>query len=188
MASDRSETPVGLRDVPLRVDEPDRIAAARYHDQAFYDMEVEHFWPHVWQMACRLEEIPEAGDFVEYSNVGQSVIVVRNAEGGVNAFHNACRHRGVQLAQDRGNVRSGFVCPFHGWCYDLEGANTFVYSPDHFRDENIDPAELNLRPCRVETWGGSAYINHDDDAAPLRESLEPFATAMDAFNAHEMRI
>ena len=151
-------------------------------------MECEHFWPHVWQMACRLEEIPEAGDFVEYSNVGKSVIVVRNREGGVNAFHNACRHRGVQLAQDRGNVRNGFVCPFHGWCYDISGENMFIYSPDHFREANLDPGELNLQPCRVETWGGMAFINHDDTAPPLRDSLEPFATAMDAFNADQMRI
>ncbi len=177
-----------LRDVPLRVTQRDQIPVERYYDQEFYDLELEHFWPRVWQMACRLEEIPELGDYVEYSNVGKSVIVVRNREGGVNAFHNACRHRGVQLAQDRGNVANGFICPFHGWCYDLEGVNTFVYSPDHFRDDNIDPADLNLAPCRVETWGGMAYINHDDGAAPLRESLEPFATAMDAFNAEHMRI
>ncbi len=182
------DNPEARREVPFKVVERDRIDARRYYDQGFYDREVEHLWPHVWQMACRLEEIPERGDFVEYTNVGKSVIVVRNGDGGVSAFHNACRHRGVQVAQDRGNVRNGFVCPFHGWCYDLDGVNTFVYSPDHFRDANLDPVELNLKPCRVDTWGGCAFINHDDDAPPLRESLEPFATAMDAFNAHEMRI
>ncbi len=183
-SSPNSELPLN---VPYRITEPDRIPAERYYDQEFYDLECERFWPHVWQMACRLEEIPEPGDYVEYSNVGQSVIVVRNAKGGVNAFQNACRHRGVQLVQKRGNVRNGFTCPFHGWCYDMEGANTFVYSPDHFRDENLDPAELNLVPCRVDTWGGCAFINHDNDAPPLRESLEPFATNMDAFNADQMR-
>ncbi|MGI9621589.1 MAG: aromatic ring-hydroxylating oxygenase subunit alpha [Acidimicrobiales bacterium] len=181
-------SPAGRRNVPLAVTDRDRIPASRYYDQEFFDLEREHFWPHVWQMACRLEEIPEPGDFVEYANVGKSVIVIRNAAGGVNAFHNACRHRGVQLVQDRGNVKNGFICPFHGWCYDLEGVNTFVYSPDHFREENLDPAELNLAPCRVDTWGGMAFINHDDDAPPLRQSLEPFATAMDAFNADQMRI
>ncbi len=188
MATSNNIQAKALRDVPLRVIEPDRIAAARYYDQDFFDMECEHFWPHVWQMACRLEEIPEPGDFVEYTNVGKSVVVVRNRDGGVNAFHNACRHRGVQLAVDRGNVRNGFICPFHGWCYDLEGTNTFIYSPDHFSEHNLNPDELNLTPCRVDTWGGMAYINHDNDAPPLRESLEPFATAMDAFNSDQMRI
>jgi len=31
----------------------------------------------VWQMACRLEEIPKPGDFVEYEILDQSIIVVR---------------------------------------------------------------------------------------------------------------
>jgi Rieske 2Fe-2S family protein len=181
-------TPIAAeRDVPLRVTENDRIPAARYHDSTFFDLEAEHLWPHVWQMACRLDEIPNPGDFVEYTNLGRSVVVVRGHDGHVNAFHNACRHRGVQLAEDRGNAHNGFVCPFHGWCYGLDGANTFVYSPDHFRDEQLDPDELGLRPCRVDTWGGSAFINHDDDAPDLRASLEPFATSMDAFNPENMR-
>lgn len=187
MTNDRPDHEEARRTVPLPVTVPDRIPAARYHDQEYFDREVEHFWPHVWQMACRLEEIPGPGDFVEYSNVGASVIVVRARDGEVKAFHNACRHRGVALATGRGNVSDGFICPFHGWCYDLNGQNTFVYSPNHFRQENLDPAELNLRPCRVDTWGGMAFINHDDDAAPLRASLEPFASAMDAYNTEHMR-
>lgn len=176
------------RAVPFAVGPTDRVPAKRYHDQAFFDLEAEYLWPRVWQMACRLEEIPNAGDFVEYTNLGKSVIVVRNVDGEVNAFHNACRHRGVQLAVDRGCAKNGFVCPFHGWCYDLDGANTFVYSPDHFREENLVPDELNLRRCRVELWGGSAFINHDDDAPPLRDSLGPFAPAMEAFNVEDMRM
>ena len=63
-------------------------------------------------MACRLEEIPEVGDWVEYKNLDKSVIVV-NTKNGIKAFHNACRHRGVQLASGHGNCKTaGFICPF----------------------------------------------------------------------------
>ena len=41
---------------------PDRARKERYFDPDFYQMEVELLWPRVWQMACRLEEIPEPGD------------------------------------------------------------------------------------------------------------------------------
>lgn len=177
-----------MREVPLKIVDADRVPAARYHDQAFFDLECEHLWPRVWQMACRLDEIPNVGDFVEYENLGTSVIVVRTPGGGVSAFYNACRHRGLQLVQDRGCASSGFICPFHGWCYGLDGENTFVYSPELFRPENLEPSELSLRPCRVETWGGSAFVNHDPDAAPLRESLGPFAPAMEAFGVENMRV
>ena len=63
--------------VPWAVQAPDRIPKQRYYDPDFYALEAELFWPRVWQMACRLEEIPKAGDFVEYEIVDQSIIVVR---------------------------------------------------------------------------------------------------------------
>ena len=77
-------------------------------------MECELLWPRVWQMACRLEEIPDPGDFVEYGILDKSIIVVRVDSSTVRAYYNACRHRGVQLVKDRGSCASGFVCPFHG--------------------------------------------------------------------------
>ncbi len=135
MAEDRQIT----ANVPYAVTTPDRIPARRYYDREFYELECEQLWPRVWQMACRLEEIPNVGDFVEYKNIDQSVIVVRTAPDTVKAYHNACRHRGVTLVEDRGNCSSGFVCPLHGWCWGLDGASTWVYQPDLFSEAN-DPA------------------------------------------------
>ena len=81
------------RPVPFAVEIPDRIPKERYFDPDFYQLEVEHLWPRVWQMACRLEEIPAVGDFVEYEILDHSVIVARGGGGDVRAFQNACRHR-----------------------------------------------------------------------------------------------
>uniref|UniRef100_UPI0035CB2E9B aromatic ring-hydroxylating oxygenase subunit alpha n=1 Tax=uncultured Sphingomonas sp. TaxID=158754 RepID=UPI0035CB2E9B len=104
-----------LRDVPLQVTDAEKIPAKRYYDKAFFELEREKLWPHVWQMACRLEEIRNVGDYVEYRILDKSVIVVRT-KNGIKAFHNACRHRGVQLATGSGNCKTkGFICPFHGW-------------------------------------------------------------------------
>ena len=102
--------------VPWAVQAVDRIPKQRYYDTDFYALEAENFWPRVWQMACRLEEIPRPGDFVEYEILDQSLIVVRVDAETVRAYHNACRHRGVKLVEGRGNRRT-FVCPFHGWCW-----------------------------------------------------------------------
>jgi carnitine monooxygenase subunit len=167
---------------------PERIPARRYYDEAFYKLECERLWPRVWQMACRLEEIPEPGDFVEYKVLDKSVIIVRSKDGGVNAFHNACRHRGVKLAQGYGNCKvTGFRCPFHGWRYDMNGRNTFVFQSRLFSDENLDPADLSLRRCRVETWGAAAFINFDDNAPPLLECIEPFATVHSERHVEKMK-
>jgi glycine betaine catabolism A len=173
--------------VPHPMTRTDRVPAKRYYDPAFYAAEADHLWPRVWQMACFLAEIPNPGDFVTYEILDKSIIVVRIDDTTVRAFHNACRHRGVELVRGRGNARSGFTCPFHGWCYGLDGANTFIYQPDLFEKSNRCPEDLALPPCRVETWGPSAFVNLDEDAPPLRECLEPFASYHDAWKAELLR-
>jgi phenylpropionate dioxygenase-like ring-hydroxylating dioxygenase large terminal subunit len=173
--------------VPFAVEVVDRIPKERYRDPDFFALEAERLWPRVWQMACRLEQIPSPGDFAEYSILDDSVIVVRGDDGEVRAFQNACRHRGVRLVEGDGTTNSGFTCPFHGWCYALDGHNTFVPRGSTFNEHNLVPADLDLVPVRCETWGGCAWVNLDGRARPLRESIEPFATVMDAWHLDGMR-
>jgi len=183
-------------DNPLRIENPALIPAARYHDDEFYQLECERLWPNVWQMACRLEQIPEVGDWIEYSNVGKSVIVVRTKDG-VKAHQNHCRHRGVPIAGGQGNAegasahgncaKSGFICPFHGWRWNMDGECTFVYGRHLFDEDLLAKDDLALRPVRVETWGGCAFINHNSEAPSLRESLGPVLDRLEARGAGKLR-
>jgi len=173
--------------VPYAMEFPDRARKERYYDPDFYRMEADLLWPRVWQMACRLEEIPRPDDFVEYQILDQSVVVVRTDDLGVQAFQNTCRHRGVRIVEGRGRCESGFTCPFHGWCYGRDGKNTAVTQRRTFADHNLQPDDLDLVPVRCEVWGGCAWINLDDDAPPLRRCIEPFATTLDAWHVGSMR-
>jgi carnitine monooxygenase subunit len=183
--------------VPIAITDPERIPVKRYFDKEFYKLEVERLWPHVWQMACRLEQIPEVGDWIEYSNVGYSIIVVRTRDG-VKAFHNACRHRGVPFAGGttvdsthataHGNcAKTGFVCPFHGWRWNMDGENTLVYGKHLFSERQLDPDDVNLIPCRVETALGCAFINLDDDAPSFRETIGPLVERLEAHGVDHLR-
>jgi phenylpropionate dioxygenase-like ring-hydroxylating dioxygenase large terminal subunit len=172
--------------VPFAIEVPDRIPKQRYYDPEFFRLEAERLWPRVWQMACRLEEIPNVHDFVEYEILDQSVIVV-HTEAGVVALQNACRHRGVRVVQGRGTCERGFTCPFHGWCYAADGTNTVVTSKRSFSEHNLQAGDLDLVPVRCETWGGCAWINLDADAPPLRQCIEPVATILDAWEVDSMR-
>ena len=175
--------------VPYAMDPafPDRVPKERYFDPDFFQMEAELLWPRVWQMACRLEEIPQPHDFVEYEFLDQSIVVVRTDDRGVTAFQNACRHRGVKVVEGRGTCEGGFTCPFHGWCYDPDGANTAIPRRKTFAEHNLQPDDINLVPVRCEVWGGCAWINLDDDAPPLRKSIEPAATVLDAWKVESLR-
>jgi phenylpropionate dioxygenase-like ring-hydroxylating dioxygenase large terminal subunit len=173
--------------IPHEVVVSDRIPKERYYDSAFFALEAERLWPRVWQMACRLEEIPGARDFVEYEVLDRSVVVVRTSETEVAAYENACRHRGVKVIEGCGTLKSGFTCPFHGWCYGLDGKNTFVSRAKSFSEHNLEPGAIDLVPVRCELWGGCAWINLDPDAPPLRNCIEPFATILDAWKVESMR-
>ncbi len=181
-------TIAALASVPFRVADPEFIPAERYYDEAFFKLENEKLWPHVWQMACRLEEIPEVGDYTVYTLLAHSVILIHTKDG-VKAFKNACRHRGLRLAHGPGNCATdGFTCPFHGWQWNAEGENTFVFGRHFFDEKVLDRAEIDLVPVRVEFWAGCAFINFDDDAPGLRESLGPVAERMDSRHADKLKM
>ena len=173
--------------VPYAMEYPDRAPKERYYDADFFAMEAELLWPRVWQMACRLEEIPQPHDFVEYEILDQSIVVLRTDDMGVRAFQNTCRHRGVRLVEGQGTCERGFTCPFHGWCYGLDGKNTYVSRAKSFAEHNLQPDDIDLVPVQCETWGGCAWINLDANAPPLRQSIEPFATIFDVWKVESLR-
>ena len=186
--SSSKKTAAVAKGVPFAISDPEKIPAKRYYDEDFYKLENEKLWMHAWQMACRLEQIQNVGDWIEYKILDKSVIIVR-AKSGVKAFHNACRHRGVPVAEGtHGNCETkGFICPFHGWRYNLEGKNTFVYGKHMFSEDVLDQAELALVPCRLEEWGGCVFINFDNDAKSLRENLGPLAENLDAHGIADLK-
>jgi phenylpropionate dioxygenase-like ring-hydroxylating dioxygenase large terminal subunit len=182
-----AETNRAFADVPFAVKVPDRLPKERYFDEGFFQLEAQRLWPRVWQMACRLEEIPRPRDFAEYRILDQSVIVLRTDDMGVAAFQNACRHRGFKLVEGHGTCERGFVCGFHGWSYGPDGTNLGVTRRSTFAAHNLDPAELNLRPVRCEVWGGCAWVNFDLNAPPLRDCIEPTASTLDAWKVESLR-
>jgi nitrite reductase/ring-hydroxylating ferredoxin subunit len=189
MAITEDRRPGVARPVPFAMRDALHVPRERYYDREFFELEKQHLWPRVWQMACRLEEIPEPGDFVEYEICDQSILVVRQPDRTVKAFHNVCPHRATQLCKGAGRVGGGqIVCPFHGWRWNLDGTNSFVYGAEGFEPECLRPDDIRLQECRVDTWGACVWINMDPDARPLHEALAPGAPLLDAVGAGNMRV
>ncbi|HTV02460.1 MAG TPA: Rieske (2Fe-2S) protein, partial [Luteitalea sp.] len=153
--------------VLYRVEDRLLMPSERYYDEAFFEAE-KKVWLHVWQFACHETEIPNPGDFTEYKILDQSVMLVRQTDGTVKGFYNACRHRGTALACGTGTHRNGqVVCPFHGWRWNLDGTNSFVFGASGFAGQIEDHAKLCLPQAAVGTWGGCVWVNLDPDATPL---------------------
>ncbi|HEY5681719.1 MAG TPA: aromatic ring-hydroxylating dioxygenase subunit alpha [Pseudomonadales bacterium] len=144
-----------------------RVPVSRYASKEFHDLEMEKLWPRVWQMACREEEIPEVGNYTIYEIGSFSIVVVRTNQG-IKAHHNVCRHRGRRLCDHPGHA-SSFICPFHGFSWNIDGSLRSVTSEWDF--PHIDKDELTLTPVRCETWAGWVFVNMDMNAEPLMDFL-----------------
>ena len=160
------------------------VPKGRYTDRDFLALEYERLFPNVWQPACREEEVAEPGDYVEYEIGRQSILVVRQPDGSLRAFHNACRHRGMKLMPGQGHVDE-FRCRFHGFRYDLDGASTFVPCPDEFADRPAE--EWDLQGIHVATWGGWVFVNMAGAPEPFEQWIEPMRSALVPFRLEDMR-
>ncbi len=89
------------------------IPAARYVDPAFFQLERDHVWAKSWLLAAHESDVAQLGDYRLIEKLGESIIVVRSADGTVRAMHNVCIDRGSPMVKGpRGNVRN-FVCRYH---------------------------------------------------------------------------
>jgi phenylpropionate dioxygenase-like ring-hydroxylating dioxygenase large terminal subunit len=144
------------------------IPVERYTSRAFHELEKERLWKRVWQMACREEEIPDVGDSIVYDICDLSFLVVRSAPDRIQAYWNACLHRGRQLREADGNAAE-LRCPFHGFCWNLDG--TLKQIPSEWDFPHVNHDEFKLPEVHVGTWGGFVFIN--PDPGPV-EPLESF--------------
>ena len=143
------------------------VPVERYTTRAFHDLEMDKVWTKVWQMACRVEDILEPGEYVKYDIAGISVLVVRQRDGSIKAHRNVCLHRGRTLKESDGRADS-FQCPFHGITWDLDGS--LKHMPCAWDFPGVDGA-WPLKSVQVDTWGGFVFINLDPGAAPLADFL-----------------
>jgi phenylpropionate dioxygenase-like ring-hydroxylating dioxygenase large terminal subunit len=159
---------------------PGFVPVLRYTSREFFELELERVWPRVWQIACREDRLREPGDWVEHQIGRDSILVLRNASGALRAFQNACRHRGRRLASGCGRFEGRRIrCPFHGWTWTLDGANTHVFLAEEFAPELRREEDLRLVACQVDSWGGFVWVNQDPAAPPLREAIAPAARYLD---------
>jgi phenylpropionate dioxygenase-like ring-hydroxylating dioxygenase large terminal subunit len=139
---------------------------------AWHDREVAGLWRKVWQVACREERIPNVGDHVVYEIAQDSLIITRTAPDKIQAFYNACLHRGRKLRDDGGSVKS-FRCPFHGFTWNLDGSLREI--PCQWDFGHVEPEKFCLPEARVATWGGFVFICMDDETEGFEDFIGPLA-------------
>jgi len=160
---------------PRLVPCPDRSG---YTDPAVLDAELRAFFARRWMLVGRAGEIPAPGDFVTADVAGESVIVIRQADGSVRAMLNVCRHRGARvLVEEQGSCPRMMRCPYHSWSYGLDG--TLLGAPNMRDSVGPDQAHLGLQQVSVVDAHGCLWVTLEGDldgfdasvTAQLRERL-----------------
>lgn len=171
LSRDRNTAPAILRTSSPRDMGREDVSLDRYYAREWHDREVETVWRKTWQMACRVEDIPEVGDTEIYEIVHDSVIVVRTGpeDSQIRGFINSCLHRGTILC-DKGGRKQNFKCPVHGMTWRLDGSLAVL--PCKWDFPQVDPKNFSLPEVQVGVWAGFVFINFDSNCEPLADYLE----------------
>jgi phenylpropionate dioxygenase-like ring-hydroxylating dioxygenase large terminal subunit len=132
-----------------------------------------------------VNSIPRAGDYITLDVGPDSVIVVRDAQGQVRAFHNVCRHRGAHLLDGHGHCKGSIVCPYHGWAYRLSGELRGMAAPESF--PGLDRKDFGLKPVHSEVMLGFVFVClQGQPEQPLAHLWRDIREELAAYRVEEM--
>ncbi len=142
------------------------MPARMYHDPAVFKAEQAAIFHRSWYYAGHVSQVAEPGQYLTCRIYNQNVFVIRDREGGLNAFHNVCMHRGHELLDGTGQTNL-IRCPYHAWAYDLDGTLKAARNSENV--EGFDKCAFSLKPVQVEVFCGLVMVNLDPEATPFAE-------------------
>lgn len=171
----------------LPVESASTLLPDAYTSPEFLALEQERVFGTGWVAVGCTADVAAPGACLVVEVAGRSVIVTRDRDGALRAFHNVCRHRATALLPPgAGHVGRGdrIRCPYHSWAYDLDGAclGTPLFEGsdvpagqepvfDTAPARAFDRADHGLLPVAVDSWGFLLVVSLDPDPGPLAEQL-----------------
>ncbi|HZK88655.1 MAG TPA: SRPBCC family protein [Stellaceae bacterium] len=136
--------------------------------------------------------LPNPGDWMTHDYAGVPILLARGRDGKLGAFLNVCRHRGARVAHGTGSGEKDFRCPYHGWCYGLDGA--LIARPDEPSFAAAARETHGLRPLPVIEKYGMIWVSPDPEARfDVDEMLggmagDLAAYGLDTYHHYETRV
>jgi salicylate 5-hydroxylase large subunit len=162
--------------------EAHRIPVSVYTDPDIYQRELDTFFygPHWCYVGLEIE-IPNTGDFKTTFIGERGIIMARDASGEIHVLENRCQHKGIRLMQAPfGNVGAAkrLVCPYHQWCYKLNGSLLGVPYRAGVQGQGGYPADFSLKDhglgrLQVARYNGIVFASFDPSVEPFNDYLGP---------------
>jgi phenylpropionate dioxygenase-like ring-hydroxylating dioxygenase large terminal subunit len=158
----------------------------------YAEAEREAIFERSWLYVGRVEQLRRPGTYFTRELPGDlaSIVVAKDLDGDVHAFHNVCAHRGNKVVwqehpkEECGGAAREFACKYHGWRYDLEGQVTHVTNEGEFFD--LPKSLLAMPRVSCDVFAGFVFVNLGDDPPPLRDYLGDRILELEAYPFHLM--
>lgn len=132
------------------------LPVSAYIDAARFQREYKAIFMERPQGLLLSVELPTNGSYIARNILGKPLLIVRGNDGVVRSFLNVCRHRGAQVCKEGSGTASKFVCPYHAWTYNRQGALVGIYGKDKFgaiQTEALGLSELVCQERAGIVWG-----------------------------------
>jgi Rieske 2Fe-2S family protein len=150
------------------------LEAPFYTSEAIWRADLDLIFGRHWIFVAGEPDVPEPGDVFAFSIGRAKLLILRDNDGEVRAFHNVCRHRGAQLVPDGNSQVGNLVCRYHTWTYGLDGSLLFA----HHMGEGFDLSCRGLRPVALRSLAGLLFVcladDPPDDFDAMAASMEPY--------------
>jgi len=144
-----------------------------FNTPELYDLEMEYIFEANWVFLCHESQVPNPHDFYTTHMGRQPVVVTRDKEGELNAFINACSHKGSKLCLTRQGNTKFHTCTYHGWVFDSQGNSISVKDRDDASySEAFAAQDFNLKKVpKLAEYRGWIFGSLEADVVPLDEHL-----------------
>lgn len=152
------------------------LPADWYTSPLVAERELDTVFRHSWQALVGGSPLTGVGEFMTGELGSLPVVASRDANGGLHAMANVCRHRAAIVASGEGRAER-FSCPYHGWQYGLDGR--LLSAPELGAVCEFDRHTQGLSRVEIEQVGPLFFASAEPKGrmpsqrwAPLWERLE----------------
>jgi Rieske 2Fe-2S family protein len=158
-----------------------------YISPAILAEEWERIFAREWNCVGRASSLPERGDWMLRTVAGESLIIVRGADGALRALFNICRHRGTRICSAAsGRFSETIQCPYHAWTYTTDGR--LIGAPHMQEVEGFRKQDYPLHAAALAEWEGFIFVNIARDPLPFAEWFAPMLDRLSRFNLSGLKV
>jgi len=133
-----------------------QIQVGQYMSEALTSQELGLLRQHPQPVAAS-SSLASPGSWLSLTHFGIPLLLVRQENGRAQAFVNVCRHRGARVVPEgSGSEARTFVCPYHAWTYQPDGALRGV--PEAFGFPCLKQEESGLRKLATIERAGAVWV------------------------------